>query len=116
MKIAAAVAFVIASTGALWLFSNQGINIVTTAYNEVTTITLPDHSMVALNGNSTLRYQKQFGDHFPREVWITGEAYFNVSHINKDPAKEEARDRFIVHTENVNIEVLGTSFTLKNRM
>ncbi len=115
MKIAAAVAFVIASTGALWLFSNQGINTVTTAYNEVTTITLPDHSMVALNGNSTLHYQKQFGDQFPREVWITGEAYFNVSHINKDPANVEAGDRFIVHTENVNIEVLGTSFNVKNR-
>jgi ferric-dicitrate binding protein FerR (iron transport regulator) len=115
MKIAAAAAFVLVCTGVFWLSTHDDMNTVTTAFNEVTTITLPDRSIVALNGNSTLRYQKNSGDEFPREVWLSGEAYFNVSHLNENPATIKAGDRFIVHTENVNIEVLGTSFNVKNR-
>src|SRR5260221_3883173 len=65
MKIAAAVAFVIASTGALWLFSNQGINTVTTAYNEVTTLTLPNLDWAALIETSSLHIHNNFLDNFP---------------------------------------------------
>jgi ferric-dicitrate binding protein FerR (iron transport regulator) len=115
MKIAAAAAFILACTGVFWWSTGHDMNTVTTAYNEVTTITLPDRSIVALNGNSTLRYQKNPGGEFPREVWLSGEAYFNVSHLNKNPATIKAGDRFIVHTGNVDIEVLGTSFNVRNR-
>jgi ferric-dicitrate binding protein FerR (iron transport regulator) len=113
MKIAASVALMITCSAVFW-FTMNSMNTVTTAHNEVTTITLPDHSIVTLNGNSTLRYTNDWDNESPREVWLDGEAYFNVKHINKDTLNIEPDHRFIVHSNKVNIEVLGTSFNVRN--
>lgn len=80
--------------------------------NEVSTktgsnsrIVLPDGSTVWLNAGSTIEYDKNF-DHEIREVSLNGEAYFDVT---KDPERP-----FIIHTQKINIKVLGTAFNVKS--
>lgn len=71
----------------------------------VTSLVLPDSSVVWLNSESYLRYPVKFkGD--ARIVTLTGEGYFNV-------AKDEKR-KFIVNTlDNTQIEVHGTEFNVE---
>lgn len=66
-------------------------------------VTLPDGSVVRLNSGSYLSYPQMFGKE-DREVELSGEAFFNVS--------KEAGKKFIVHTEYIDIEVLGTTFNV----
>ena len=66
-------------------------------------VILPDGSKVNLNSGSYISYQQSFGKK-AREVKLSGEAFFEVT---KDPKK-----KFIVHTEYINIEVLGTTFNV----
>ena len=70
-----------------------------------TTLLLPDGTRVQLNSNSKLRYDRGFNSQ-NREVALEGEAYFEVT---KDAGKP-----FIVHAATLDIEVLGTSFTVKS--
>lgn len=67
-------------------------------------VILPDNTKVSLNSGSELRYPVAFNNN-SREVFLQGEAYFEVQ---KDSTKE-----FIVHTEQMDIRVLGTSFNVK---
>lgn len=68
------------------------------------TIILPDGSTVILNKDSKLDYPANF-DASTREVYLTGEAYFDVKHIRSKP--------FMVHTGNITTKVLGTAFNIK---
>lgn len=116
MRIAAA--FIIVAGLSFWLISRNAAPeqySFTTAFGEVKTFTLPDQSQVTLNGNSTIVYNSNWKKNAIREVWIKGEGYFNVTHINKDTAHIEPAERFIVHCGDVNIEVLGTTFNVKAR-
>jgi transmembrane sensor len=113
-KIAAAVALIVTFGAALWILVNDKHSI-TTAYGEIRTIELPDHSKVTLNGNSSLSYKRSWDPHAIREVWIEGEALFEVSHVNRDTTSIAAGDRFVVHSNGVNIEVLGTTFNVEHR-
>ena len=63
-----------------------------------------DVTKVFLNSGSELRYPVAFNNN-SREVFLQGEAYFEVQ---KDSTKE-----FIVHTDQMKIRVLGTSFNVK---
>ena len=66
-------------------------------------VELADGTMVWLNSCTRLRYPVDFkGD--AREVWLEGEAYFEV-------ARDEAHP-FVVHAEEVGIRVLGTRFNV----
>ena len=66
-------------------------------------LVLSDGSKIYLNAGSTLRYPDQFiVDN--REVFLTGEAYFEV--------KSDSLHPFIVHASDVAIRVLGTSFNV----
>ncbi|GAA0534212.1 FecR family protein [Chitinophaga japonensis] len=114
MKIAASLLLVIA-TGYLaiqYLHRNQVID---TDYGEKRTITLPDQSVVILNANSRLHYAAKWDSTAPREVWIEGEAFFDVRHVNRDTQHISPHERFLVHSDGITIEVLGTSFNVKNR-
>lgn len=72
---------------------------------DILRVHLSDGSTVALENGSRLRYKKSFvGEPF-RSVYLTGEAFFEVS---KDP-----RHPFLVHTNDVVTRVLGTSFRVK---
>lgn len=68
-------------------------------------IRLPDGSRVILNAGSTLDYPETFSDEEAREVYLTGEAFFDIRH--------DANKPFIVHTERINTTVLGTAFNVK---
>ena len=116
-KVAAAAIIVAVVLGSFWFF-NGGFNAkqsIVTAYGEIKTVTLPDNSRVTLNGNSKLLYASDWSNKAPREVWIEGEAYFEVVHLNRDASNVASHERFIVHGGNINVEVLGTSFNIKNR-
>lgn len=68
-------------------------------------IVLADGSQIYLNKNSKLIYPKQFNTK-SRNVVLEGEAFFKVE---KNPAKP-----FIIESGNAIIEVLGTSFNVRN--
>lgn len=68
-------------------------------------LSLSDGTNVWLNAGSELRYPVTFaGD--SREVWLVGEAYFEVISDSTQP--------FVVHSSKGKIEVLGTSFNVRN--
>lgn len=86
----------------------------TTASDKAEVIHLPDLSVVKLNENSTLRYNKNWQKDDAREVWIDGDAEFDIRHINKDTSKVSDHERFIVHIgKDMDVEVLGTVFNVK---
>lgn len=66
------------------------------------TVVLPDGSVVTLHSNSTITLRNFNKTH--RELVLSGEAFFDVAHNEQHP--------FIVHTANVNVEVLGTLFNV----
>ena len=67
-------------------------------------IVLPDSTYVWLNSGSSIRYRIPF-IHGKREVSLSGEAYFEVTHDPLNP--------FSVQTGRSKVEVLGTSFNIK---
>ena len=67
---------------------------------------LPDGTKVWLNADSKLTYAKNFGERGLREVLLEGEAFFDVV---RNPARP-----FVVHTSDLTIRVLGTSFNVKS--
>ncbi|MBT1686133.1 FecR family protein [Dawidia soli] len=69
-------------------------------------ITLGDGTTVWLNGESTLRYANDFAHQDLREVYLEGEAFFDVAENKHKP--------FIVHTSDIAIRVLGTAFNVKS--
>jgi len=114
MRVAAMLLLVSSVAIVLWVLKHNSRTEFATTFGEVRTITLPDNSVVILNGNSKLSYVNNW-DNKPREVWISGEGFFNVKHLNKNPHYIKATERFIVHCDDVNIEVLGTSFNVRTR-
>ena len=79
-----------------------------TTYGMTQNILLDDGTEVTLNANSTLKVPKDLKGAGMREVWLEGEGFFHV-------AKRPGHVRFAVHTDNMNIEVLGTKFNVNNR-
>lgn len=69
------------------------------------TIMLPDSTRVVMNSDSRLKLPTRFSGN-TREVYLTGEAFFDVTHNAKIP--------FIIHTNKMNIKVLGTEFNVKS--
>jgi transmembrane sensor len=74
----------------------------------IKTVALEDGSKVTLNANSSITVPRDFMGDQSREVWIHGEAFFEV-------ARKRNLMRFIVHTDNFDVEVLGTKFNINNR-
>ncbi len=63
---------------------------------------LPDSSRGWLNSGSKLKYPSVFDNH--RKVELTGEAYFEVKHLDQSD--------FVVSVADMNIKVLGTKFNV----
>lgn len=70
-------------------------------------IVLADGSTVILNKDSHLDYPETFGSN-TREVYLRGEAYFDIQHDEKKP--------FLVHTGKLTTRVLGTAFNIKAKV
>lgn len=79
-------------------------SIITVKNGERKRFVLPDGSQVNLNSGSQLRFHKDFGME-NREVWLNGEAFFDVS--------KNASHPFMVNTNRMTVRVLGTAFNVK---
>ena len=100
---AAAVALLCLSVWTAYLYM-QPVTIQTVStLAETRTVCLPDGSTVTLNHYSSLSYPEKFKSD-KREVKLNGEAYFEVSKNKKHP--------FIVQTETIDVQVLGTHFNV----
>jgi ferric-dicitrate binding protein FerR (iron transport regulator) len=86
-------------------------NEVSTRNGSKSKITLPDGSKVWLNAGSVLTYNKDFGGNI-REVNLSGEAFFEVMPATS-PATAQ-RIPFIIHTQHIDVRVLGTAFNVKS--
>lgn len=80
-----------------------------TAFGEIKSIELPDGSRVSLNGNSSITYAQHWEEGETRQVYLKGEAFFEVE---KKPATHA---KFQVITQGLTVEVLGTSFNVNHR-
>lgn len=108
----AACAIIIA--GVTWFSSKPvnnnaiaGVKALTTKFTERKEqkyLLLPDSTQVWLNAASSLQYPDEFKPG-KREVYLTGEAYFDVKHADKIP--------FLIHTRNITTIVLGTAFNIR---
>jgi ferric-dicitrate binding protein FerR (iron transport regulator) len=111
LRVAAAVLPLGIGMGLWWYGQDQQVQ---TAYGEIKTVNLPDGTQVLLNGNSSLTYQRGWG-RSTRQVWLRGEGFFKVTHLNQDPAHVQPGERFVVHCRGLNVEVLGTTFNVNDR-
>jgi ferric-dicitrate binding protein FerR (iron transport regulator) len=104
----AAVLIAVAGGAAVWRAASDGSSKPLTheafALNgQRNTVTLEDGSRVSLNGGSRLRYiSSRRGD---RDVYLEGEAYFEVVHNEKRP--------FRVHAKRGVIRDIGTRFSVR---
>ena len=108
-------AFIVIIGGLLWFNiirtggdskKNNAVFITQKATNrsESKFILLEDSTQVWLNSSSSLEFPDQF-ENSRREVYLSGEAFFDVKHADKTP--------FIIHTGAVSTTVLGTAFNIK---
>lgn len=75
-----------------------------TAFGQQVDLKLEDGTVVVLNANSILRFYSNNS----REVWLNGEAFFEVE-------KKPSKAKFNVHTNDMVVEVLGTTFNVNTR-
>jgi transmembrane sensor len=86
-------------------FVQTEISTFATSESETLQIDLPDGSTVELNENSTLSYETGFGKS-NRNLNLQGEAFFDVTRNEAVP--------FVISTNHVQVEVLGTSFNVRD--
>lgn len=105
-------ALLLITAGGWWLWPKEQTAILASHTNEISTkrgslsfVKLPDGTQVWLNTNTSLTYNDDFSG-AQREVQLSGEAYFDVTHDSTRP--------FIIHTGKLNIKVLGTAFNVKS--
>ena len=106
---AAAVALLLLATTTWFLIRGADPTTYQTAYGETQTVTLPDGSVATLNAHSRLTLSDDFETR--REVWLEGEAFFEVE---KARDKAQKSIKFVVHTDRLRVEVLGTSFNVQD--
>lgn len=99
------IALLTISGGYLYYQSTQSRMIeIHVAHGEEKHLFLSDSSEIWINAGSTIKYPKEFkGD--KRIVQLDGEAYFSVRRDETKP--------FIVNTEKLSVNVLGTKFNVK---
>ena len=107
VRIAAVLVLGLSITMAYWIFQPKPNELlsVSTQKNNFSEIKLSDGTIIWVKSGSNLRYPEQF-EGKKREVFLDGEAYFEVAH--------DAEKVFFVHTSDITIKVLGTSFNVKS--
>jgi transmembrane sensor len=76
---------------------------ISTGKGQIVTIRLIDGTRIKLNSESLLKVPENYGDF--REVYLKGEAYFEVNHLPNSL-------KFTVRTDKAVVEVLGTKFNV----
>lgn len=84
--------------------NNTELASITSPRGQITSLTLFDGSIVWLNSESTIKYASNFNRR-KREVYVEGEAYFEVVKNTKRP--------FIVNIGKSQVKVHGTKFNVK---
>lgn len=102
IRIAAAVIFLISAT-VLGIRQSQLVNY-TSTNTALNNINLPDGSVVSLNSDSKISYNKGFGSKH-RNITLKGEGYFEVAKNKELP--------FTVSANEAQIQVVGTRFNIK---
>ena len=75
-------------------------------YGKRFNIVFSDGSRAYLNSGSFIRYPVKFIEDKKREVFLEGEAFFDVA--------ENKNELFIVNSNGINVEVYGTKFNVRN--
>ena len=109
-RLAAAVALLLTALSGAWYLASRPVAYAT-AYGQKETVTLPDGSRVTLNAHSRLEVPRRWAGGQAREVWLEGEAFFAVT----EKAAPGGPVKFVVHTRDLDVEVLGTEFNVKQR-
>ncbi|WP_456313879.1 FecR family protein [Pseudomonas shirazensis] len=81
-------------------------NTIKIPYGKKFQLQLSDGTLVHLNAGTTLKYPVKFIAGENRQVFLDGEAFFDVAKDKKHP--------FIVNADNLNVRVLGTHFNVSN--
>lgn len=81
-------------------------NTIKIPYGKKFKLQLSDGTLVHLNSGTTLKYPVKFIAGENRQVFLDGEAFFDVAKDKKHP--------FIVNADALNIRVLGTHFNVSN--
>jgi hypothetical protein len=81
-------------------------NTIKIPYGKRFELELSDGTIVHLNSGTTLKYPVRFIAGENRQVFLDGEAFFDVTKDKKHP--------FIVNADNLNIRVLGTHFNVSS--
>jgi ferric-dicitrate binding protein FerR (iron transport regulator) len=102
-KIAAAVAFLVVSTFVFYMVAVRNHQIVHETADQTLHVVLPDSSEVWLNEGSRLLYPDDFTSE--RSLILEGEGFFQV--------KPDLEKPFVIRADEVQIQVLGTSFNVK---
>lgn len=102
-----------AQQGAQLVYKNNGTSQEEITYNTLTVpygkrfdLLLSDGTQITLNSGTSLKYPVQFLKTKNRQVFLDGEAFFNVAKDSVNP--------FIVNTNGLNVRVLGTKFNLSS--
>jgi transmembrane sensor len=74
-------------------------------FNSMQTIELPDGTRATFDAGSVFAYDKTFARTQARNIFLNGEAYFDVAKNDRSP--------FIIHAGIGRIEVLGTRFNVR---
>ena len=83
----------------------QDKTIIQTGMTNRRTVVLPDASIIIMNKGTKLTFIKKQFNNKNREVWLEGEAFFDVAKNKEKP--------FIIHTGTMQTTVRGTSFNIK---
>lgn len=110
--IGVAASFALIAFLSYFFLNNFQQTTISTDFAEKREMLLPDGSSVILNANSEITFAKNWEGENIREVWLDGEAFFEVV---KSRGENNAPKTFLVHSGNLNVEVLGTSFNLGER-
>lgn len=81
-------------------------NTIKIPYGKKFRLQLSDGTFVHLNSGTTLKYPVKFIASENRQVFLDGEAFFDVAKDKKHP--------FIVNADELNVRVLGTHFNVSN--
>lgn len=99
----AAVLVLCTGLGYFFFTNTPKINQIATVNGQIQKVELADGTQVWINENTTFKFPEEFSDK-EREVYLEGEAYFDVT---KNPEKP-----FVIRSKNTFTQVLGTSFNL----
>lgn len=106
----AACAIALLLTGSYWFMRENRSDRDRTEYHNVVAreaqvLTLPDHTKIWMQAGTSIRYAQAFNEN--RQVWLKGDATFEVTKHAGHPFRVYMNDAFI--------EVKGTTFHINNR-